>query len=252
MINRQAVLAMNSLLAIFAHPDDESFRAGGTLSILAEKGMRVHVLTMTRGQAGSCGSPPICSQEELPLIRETELKCACNALGIEPPIIWDYEDGGLSNANERVVIRRIMDLIEKLQPEIVLTWPPDGLSGHPDHVMVSRWATKAYEKTRHHTTNGPYSLYYMAVPSSLAEKFEKFKLNPVPDNEISLAIDVLPVWEKKIKAIRCHQTQISESPILTLSDEIQRQFLGSEYFLISGNSKDRDFLSEIFSQKVKK
>jgi LmbE family N-acetylglucosaminyl deacetylase len=119
---------MYNLLAIFAHPDDESFRAGGMLAILADNDVCVQVLSLTRGQAGSCGDPPVCSQEELPQIREAELKCACNTLGIQPPIIWDYEDGKLSEANENKMIQRITDLIVKLQPEVLLTWPPDGLS----------------------------------------------------------------------------------------------------------------------------
>ena len=240
---------MYKLLAIFAHPDDESFRAGGMLAILADNDVCVQVLSLTRGQAGSCGDPPVCSQEELPQIREAELKCACNTLGIQPPIIWDYEDGKLSEANENKMIQRITDLIVKLQPEVLLTWPPDGLSGHLDHVMVSRWATKAFEKTRHHHMHGPHTLYYMAVPSSLAKKFENMNLHSVPDDDINLVIDVLPVWEKKLKAIRFHQTQISESPILNLSDEIQRQFLGTEYFLISRNSEDENFLSKNFTEK---
>ena len=238
---------MYNLLAIFAHPDDESFRAGGMLAILADNDVCVQVLSLTRGQAGSCGDPPVCSQEELPQIREAELKCACNTLGIQPPIIWDYEDGKLSEANENKMIQRITDLIVKLQPEVLLTWPPDGLSGHLDHVMVSRWATKAFEKTRHNNTNGSHTLYYMVVPSSVAKKFNNMNLNSVSDDEINLVIDVLPVWEKKLNAIKCHQTQISESPILSLSDEIQRQFLGTEYFKISRNSEDKDFFSEIFT-----
>lgn len=240
---------MNKLLAIFAHPDDESFRAGGTLAILAEQEVRVNILTMTRGQAGSCGDPPVCSQEELPQIREAELRCACDSLGIQPPVIWDHEDGKLSEVNDKIMIEKIIDLIDTMQPEVLFTWPPDGLSGHPDHVMASRWATKAFETTRQHHANGLDSLYYLAVPSSLAEKFKNMNLHSVSDDEINLAINVLPVWEKKMKAIRCHQTQISESPILSQSDEIQRQFLGTEYFAISKNSEDKDFLSEIFTEK---
>jgi len=238
---------MYSLLAIFAHPDDESFRAGGTLAILAEKGVRVNILTMTRGQAGSCGNPPVCSQEDLPMVREVELNCACKALDIQPPVIWDYEDGKLSQANENIMRQRIIDLIKKLQPEILLTWPPDGLSGHPDHIAVSRWATKAFEKISQKSTNGPHSLYYMAMPTSIAKNFKKMNLRSIPDDEISIVIDIIPVWEKKMKAIRCHQTQVSESPILDQSDEIQRQFLGTEYFVNSRNSDGKDFLSEIFN-----
>ena len=73
---------MPSLLAVFAHPDDETFRPGGTLALLARRGVEVHVLTATRGEAGSCGDPPLCSPEELPAVRESELRCACAALGL--------------------------------------------------------------------------------------------------------------------------------------------------------------------------
>jgi len=78
-----------SLLAVFAHPDDESFRPGGTLALLARRGARVQVLTATRGGAGSCGNPPLCAPEELPALREAELRCACKALNLLPPILLD-------------------------------------------------------------------------------------------------------------------------------------------------------------------
>lgn len=64
------------LLAVFAHPDDETFRPGGTLALLACGGFPVHVLTATRGEAGSCGDPPLCTSEELAAVREKELRCA--------------------------------------------------------------------------------------------------------------------------------------------------------------------------------
>jgi len=65
---------------------NESFRAGGTLARLARRGVHVYLLTVTRGEAGSCGDPLLCTLEELPAEREAELHCACAALGIEPPI----------------------------------------------------------------------------------------------------------------------------------------------------------------------
>ena len=75
------------LLAVFAHPDDETFRPGGTLALLARRGVKVHVLTLTHGEAGSCGRPPLCMPDELPAC-ERELRCACAALGIQPPPCW--------------------------------------------------------------------------------------------------------------------------------------------------------------------
>lgn len=71
------------MLAAFAHPDDETFRPGGTLALLARHGVHVQVLTATRGESGSRGEPPLCRPEELPAVRAQKLRCACAALGIE-------------------------------------------------------------------------------------------------------------------------------------------------------------------------
>ena len=85
-----------TLLAVFAHPDDETFRPGGTLALLARRGIKVHILTLTHGEAGSCGEPALCTPDELFSVRERELRCACAALGIEPPRMLDYPDGQLT------------------------------------------------------------------------------------------------------------------------------------------------------------
>jgi LmbE family N-acetylglucosaminyl deacetylase len=97
-----------SLLAVFAHPDDESFRPGGTLALLARRGVRVQILTATRGQAGSRGDPPLCSLEELPAACEKELRCACSALGILPPLLLDYQDGQLAEADPEGLAAQIL------------------------------------------------------------------------------------------------------------------------------------------------
>jgi len=135
-----------TLLAIFAHPDDEVFRCGGTLALLSGRGVRVQVLTATRGQAGSCGDPPLCSPQELGAVREAELRCACQALGIEAPRLLDYQDGILAEVNEDEAVAQIMAVLRELQPQVLLTWPPHGLSGHPDHIAISRWATRAFDR----------------------------------------------------------------------------------------------------------
>ena len=118
------------LLAVFAHPDDETFRCGGTLALLARRGVRVHVLAATRGEGGSCGDPPLCRPEELPAVRERELHCACAALGIEPPRILDYRDGHLNEVNPEELIAEILDAVQAIQPQVMVTFGLDRLSGH--------------------------------------------------------------------------------------------------------------------------
>jgi N-acetylglucosamine malate deacetylase 2 len=197
----------STLLAVFAHPDDESFRAGGMLAWLAQRGVRVHVLTATRGGAGSCGDPPLCTLDELPAVREAELRCACAALGVEPPRLLDYCDGTLSGVDDVQGAAHVLTAIRKLCPQALLTWPPDGLSGHPDHAAVSRWTALAFEQASVLGPDAPAALYYLAVSRSVAQALGLTNLHATPDEEISLTVDVMPVWGQKLSAIRCHATQ---------------------------------------------
>ena len=219
-----------SLLAVFAHPDDESFRCGGTLALLARRGVRVHLLTATRGEAGSCGDPPLCRADELPAVRERELLCACAALGTEPPDLLDYRDSALADVDEEVAVARVMASIRRLQPQVLLTWPPDGLSGHPDHVAVSQWTALAFQQAAVLGPDAPAALYHLAVPRSVAQALGLSHLHAVPDEQVTLTVDVSLVWEQKLAAIRCHRTQVGGSPILAASEEKQRLFLEREHF----------------------
>ena len=233
---------MKTLLAIFAHPDDETFRCGGTLALLARQGVRVQILTATRGQAGSCGDPPLCSPENLGMVRETELRCACVALGLEPPILLDYRDGALAQVAEAEAAAQVMATVRQLRPQVLLTWPPDGLSGHPDHVAASRWTTLAFEQA---VALGPEAIYYLAMPRSVAARLGLTHLHTIPEAEITLTIDVTPVWKQKLAAINCHQTQLAASPIMGADKQKQRLFLGWEHFRRVQARTDRDFFLEV-------
>jgi LmbE family N-acetylglucosaminyl deacetylase len=224
------------LLAVFAHPDDETFRCGGTLALLAQRDVRVQVLTATRGQAGSRGDPPLCAPEELPAVRENELHCACTALGIQPPILLDYQDGRLAEANTEKIVSEILTVVREVRPQIILTYGPDGVSGHPDHIAIGHFATETF-----HRAGEVVALYTIAVPRSLAETLGMTQIRAVPDEAITLTVDVLSVWEAKMSAIQCHRTQLGESPILAAPDEKQRLFLGREYFRQAQARLEKDF-----------
>ncbi len=215
------------LLAVFAHPDDETFRPGGTLALLAKQGIRVVVLTFTRGQAGSCGNPPLCTRQELPAVRERELRCACSSLGIQPPILLDYHDGQLAEADPETLIAEILAIVRELHPQIMLSFGADGLSGHPDHIAIGLAAAEAFRRAE-----DVAALYTLAVPRSLAETLGMQQIHAVPDKAITLAVDVSSVWQAKMSAIRCHRTQLGESPILDAPEARQRLFLGMEHFCL--------------------
>ena len=215
-----------ALLAVFAHPDDETFRPGGTLALLARRGVKVHVLTFTHGEAGSCGEPPLCTSDELTIVRERELLCACAALGIEPSHLLDYPDGHLAEADSERVIADILVVVHQVHPKVLLSFGPDGLSGHPDHILVGQLAAEAF-----HRIEEIAALYTVAVPQSLSQSLNMRQVHPIPDETIALSVDVSSVWETKLAAMRCHATQWSSSPMLSASAERQRLFFGQEHFV---------------------
>ncbi|MFC1879198.1 PIG-L deacetylase family protein [Chloroflexota bacterium] len=231
---------IQSLLAIFAHPDDESYRAGGTLAQLARKGTPVWVLCATRGELGISNLPP----KEAGVIRQTELECACRALNIGPPRFLDYCDGTLSQVDEEQAVGKVVRAIRELRPQVLLTWPPDGVSGHPDHMAVSRWTGEAFQRAADpmaypdHQARGlpphaPDALYHIVVPRSLAAALKMVHLHTVPDELVTLTVNVSAVWGAKMAAIYCHRSQTSNSPILEAPERQQRLFLGMEYFQLN-------------------
>ena len=226
---------IQSLLAIFAHPDDESFRPGGTLALLARRGVGVQVLIATRGQAGSRGNPPLCAPEELPAMRENELRCACSALGIQPPLLLDYQDGQLTEADPEGLAAQILQVVKATRPQVMLTFGADGLSGHPDHIAIGQAAAEAFRRAE-----DVAALYTLAVPRSLAESLGMKQIRAVSDESIALAVDVSTAWEAKMSAIRCHRTQSGESPILNAPEARQRLFLGVEHFCLSASRTAAD------------
>ena len=143
-----------SLLAIFAHPDDESFCAGGALAMLVAAGTRVHLLCLTRGEAGSvdmalleaAGTASVCE------LRTLELERACAVLGVQPPLWLAFHDSGfhrpsalprrLVNADPVSVSAQILSVIETLEPDALMTFDPHGFYGHPDHVATHRAALR--------------------------------------------------------------------------------------------------------------
>lgn len=243
------------LLAVFAHPDDETFRPGGTLALLARGRVQAQVLTATRGQAGSCGDPPLCGPEQLGAVREAELRCACQALGLEPPRVLNYVDGKLSEIDDAEGTGQVLSVIQELRPHVLLTWPPDGLSGHRDHMAVSRWTRLAFREAVRRGWDFPAALYYVTIARGVAEALGLSHLHSTPDEKITLSVDVTPVHEQKVAAIRCHRTQLREAPVLSAPVEQQRLFLCREHFLLGalrrgGTMRESDVLQELLHRAM--
>jgi len=128
------------MLVILAHPDDESFAVGGTLAKYSHQNVQVILLCATRGEAGIPGVNP----EEAGDTRERELRQAAEHLGIEVHFLG-YQDGELVNMKPGMLLETIACWIDLVQPQVIITFGPEGVSGHPDHVTISHVVTQAYD-----------------------------------------------------------------------------------------------------------
>ena len=131
------------LLAILAHPDDESFMLAATAARTAASGRRVALVCATRGQAGSAGDPPLVSREQLPALREAELRAACGILGIDLVALLDHEDKQLAAADTDAMRAVLVRHVRAERPAVVVTFDPKGVSNHPDHQAIHRFALDA-------------------------------------------------------------------------------------------------------------
>jgi LmbE family N-acetylglucosaminyl deacetylase len=194
-------------LVVFAHPDDETFLAGGTLARLAERGVDVRLLCLTRGEAGRRGEYEGLSPTEFGAVRQEELEAACRALGIRRPIMGGCPDGRVATNCRGQAEPAIAGALRTLRPNVVITFGPEGVSGHTDHVAVSEITTAAFHEAfpaSEGAAVGP-RLYYVlrsdATPSCCRPKVAR----PAP--AVTTVIDVARAGAKKLEAARCHRSQ---------------------------------------------
>ena len=138
-----AALHSIRILGVFAHPDDETFCAGGTIAKYVASGAEVMVVSATRGEAGQIRSAGIATRRTLGQVREQELYLACQRLGVQHTVCLDYGDGRLQEVDQGVLIGKIGEIICSFRPDVVITFGPDGGYGHPDHIAISTATTAA-------------------------------------------------------------------------------------------------------------
>jgi LmbE family N-acetylglucosaminyl deacetylase len=131
------------VLAVFAHPDDETLCAGGTLAKYASAGAEVRVVSLTKGGAGQIRDAGAATRATLAAAREREFHTAGTHLGLTETRCLDYPDGELSDIDACVLVEVVSQLLGELDPDVVITFGPDGFSGHPDHVAVGAAVTAA-------------------------------------------------------------------------------------------------------------
>lgn len=202
-----------TVLGIWAHPDDEAFVAGGLLADAARRGANVRCLHMTAGEAGQCAHGAI-TPARLAATRLAELSAALKRLGVDGPHVLGWPDGHLSHVPDRVGVERIRSELIAVDPEVVVTFGPDGFTGHPDHRLVSRWLSTAIADWGRHGV----IVMHAAVPPAWAERvipaLEEFNVFwpgfPEVDGEDTAVEHLLDpdLLDRKVAALRAHASQM--------------------------------------------
>ena len=243
------------LMAVLAHPDDESLGFGGTIAKYAAEGVGTYLTTATRGERGRFGPDGKPGEpEEVGRVREAELRDAAAVLGIREVSLLGYPDGGVDAVPAATAIRAIASHIRRIRPQVIVTFGPDGAYGHPDHIAVSQFATAAAvcaadasyciadePKLRAHRVE---KLFYLAWRNNKWEAYQSAfrKLTsmvdgvqrqaiPWPDWAVTAEIDTSAYWQVVWKAVCCHQTQLSVYERLAeLTSSQQRALWGTQEF----------------------
>ena len=241
------------LMAVLAHPDDESLGAGGVLAKYATEGIETSLVTATRGERGWFGdeheNPGL---ETLGRIREAELRAAAAALGIRSVNFLNYIDGELDQAHPAEVVAKIAGHLRHVRPDVVVTFGPNGSYGHPDHIAISQFTTAAIVEAA--SPDSPYhrdlalhrvaKLYYMAPTRDLLDVYQfvfgdlVMHIDGVerrgagwPNWQITTQIDTRASWRTVWKAVRCHQTQLPAYHLLEgLPEEQHKALWGLQTF----------------------
>ncbi len=204
------------LLAVFAHPDDEAFGPGGTLAKYAAQGVEIHLLSATRGEAGTNTdvkykdlSKRVNRKINIGCLRERELLKSAGILGIKKVEFLNYIDGTLCNAIYHELAGRVIRKIQEFKPQVVLTTERLGISGHLDHIAVSMVTTYAFLKT-----SGPAKLYYHCLPKEMRDKMSDDYFVYFPEGyrkeEITTRIDVSAYWKVRVMAMKAHRSQMKD------------------------------------------
>jgi LmbE family N-acetylglucosaminyl deacetylase len=227
-----------AVVAVVAHPDDESLIAGGTLALAAQAGADTGVVSLTRGEHGPISDPALATQSSLGDVREAELRAAGHALGVDWTACLREPDGELPWVDQRATADALAELLAPAPPAIVLTFGDDGVYGHPDHAAARDIAVLALERL-----GSPYALYEAAWPAgamtALAAAARErglptglWGLEPEDfgwGREATLVLDVRPVLARKLAALRAHRTQVGADHLLAaLPDDLAELHLGHE------------------------
>lgn len=253
------------LLAVMAHPDDESMGAGGTLAKYAAEGVETYLITATRGEHGWFGAPDdYPGPHALGQIREKELAAAAGVLGLKEVTLLGYIDGELDRADPQEVIAQLARHIRRIRPHVVITFDPNGYYGHPDHIAISQFAASAVlaaasgggDRNGGRAPHTVSKLYYMVETAEQQKSYEAafgdlvMEIDGVERRSVAwepwavtTSIDTRAYWRQAFEAVTQHCSQLpGYQALLDLPESYHAELWGTLHYyraisLVNGGRK---------------
>ena len=261
------------IMAVHAHPDDESTSTGGILARYAAEGARTIVVTCTGGELGEIAEGTSATPENLADVRRRELDDAGKILGVSQIYMLGYRDSGMAGLPENdapgsfwsadldEATGRLVEIVRRERPHVLVTYDEKGFYGHPDHIQANRVTVAAWEAagdSARYPDQGlepwtPLKMYFTAVPRSNWKKFpERLREAGIelpaqdeerdwgtPDELVTTRLDVSQWVTKKREALMAHKTQMGENVIFTLMPPwLFDEMFGTEAFVRAGSRVD--------------
>ncbi|CAN5345096.1 PIG-L family deacetylase [soil metagenome] len=225
------IAELGTVLGIWAHPDDETYLTGGLCARLRDHGHRVVCVTATRGEAADPAAGPE-ARDALAAVRTSELEGALAMLGVSEHHWLDLPDGGCSDVPPSEPVERLTYLLNEVQPTTVITFGPDGFTGHPDHRTISSWVDLAVR----HSSATTRALHPVAPPepadAQLDEDFGVFELGRpriCTAEEMVVRLPLTgPELDRKVEALK-HQVSQTADLIAAVGIERFRAWVSTEY-----------------------
>ncbi len=273
-------MATKRILGVFPHPDDEGTMSG-TLLKYVQAGIEAGLICITRGEVGEISDPALATPETLGEVREGEMRAAVKVLGVEHLWFLGYRNSGMAGTpenedprslvqtNPAEVVGKIVEVIRRFRPQVLVTFDETGGYGHPDHIAAYKHTTSAFyaaaDAVQYPELGSAHlvsKLYYSSFPRSAMRKMGEWmreqnvdvqawatRLDPeklgMSDEQIDVRLDVQPYLETKGRSWAMHRTQMNpNSPMARIPEEVQLQWRRNEYFHLAATRVGPDVPGE--------
>lgn len=241
--NRDEARSLGTVLGVWAHPDDEAYLSAGLMALARAAGNHVSCVTATLGEHGT-DDPDTWPPARLARTRRMEIAASMAILGVTDHRVLGYEDGTLDHQPAAPAIAAIAAVIEEVRPDTIVTFGPDGMTGHPDHRTVSAWTLAAWQRT-----GRPGQLLWATTTAGFADEHADLHAR-VPvfgpglplrtlDHAVAVAVDLdEDVLDTKLAVLRAQATQVQ--PLVALmGEDAYRLWWRSETFRVAEHGSHR-------------